>query len=169
MDKWQDTVLEFQGLCPACSGGASESREEKGQGWDEMPNLIRSFECGHSKLWVRAESLQKCFVCERVNSCSGAGGMQQEVQRQKQKLDIRTDVRIEIGDSRIAEFWEREYLFSEEEASKIQFEKWEVEWMCAACRKKGKGEDENLLSSTSRKLLSAWKRLQVSFQEKQKE
>ncbi|OJD24526.1 hypothetical protein ACJ73_04110 [Blastomyces percursus] len=162
MDTWRGTVLKLRGLCPACEEEAKlrarpamESAGD-GQGYAEMPNLVRRFECGHSKRWVQAASLQKCFVHK-----GNDGG-----EKKKKMIDIGEDFEIDMGDLRIAEFWETEYEFSEEETGKIQFEQYKAEGLCGKCvneelkneeeeREKGKGKKR---WRKSRGLLGRWKR-----------
>ncbi|PGH05780.1 hypothetical protein GX51_02751 [Blastomyces parvus] len=167
MDKWRRTVLRLRGRCPACeeeaklrAGPEVESTGRK-EGYSDMPNMTRRFECGHSKKWVRAASLQKCFVYKgHSDDGDDDGGEEKQEGKEKERkkkrktFDIGADVEIDMGDLRIAEFWETEYVFSEEEAGKIQFKLYTDAGFCGECfnggfkkgeekREKGKGKKQS--------------------------
>ncbi|KLJ08176.1 hypothetical protein EMPG_16378 [Blastomyces silverae] len=153
-----------------------ESEGDK-RAYAELPNMVRRFECGHSKTWVQAASLQKCFVYKgnSGDDDDDDDGGKQKHEKKKKKFDIGADVEIDMGDLRIAEFWETEYVFSEEEAGKIQFEQYRAEGVCGECinpelqkereeREKGKGKKR---WPKPRGLLGRWKGwMKNTFQEK---
>lgn len=160
-------------------GEVTEEMEETGVYWD-MPDMLRWFECGHSKAWVKGESLQRCFY--KGDSDDGEGKGERKEKKKKKKtvvVDIGADVKIDMGDLRIAEFWETEYLFSEEEAGKIRFENYTAEGICGACwfealskeeeEREEKEKEKTRLTSKSKKLFGQWKGwMKSTFQEKMK-
>ncbi|KKZ61320.1 hypothetical protein EMCG_04037 [[Emmonsia] crescens] len=166
-------------------GEVTEETEETGVYWD-MPDMLRWFVCGHSKAWVKGESLQRCFY--KGGSDGGEGKGEKGKKKKKKKktvVDIGADVQIDMGDLRIAEFWGTEYLFSEEEAGKIRFEDYAAEGICGACwlkvlskeeeereekdKEKEKEKEKKRLASKSKKLFGQWKGwMKGTFQEKMK-